>query len=59
MDEMLKDHLDLTTDEVLARLNGQWTSDVATYAERPSFCVPPIFTIAYGWHRHSRGASHI
>jgi hypothetical protein len=33
MDEMLRDHLDLTTDEVLARLNGQWTADVAAYDE--------------------------
>jgi hypothetical protein len=31
MDEMLKEHLDATTDEVLARLNSNWTADVAAY----------------------------
>ena len=31
MDEMMKDHLDPTTEEVVARLNGDWTGDVAAY----------------------------
>jgi hypothetical protein len=31
MDQMLKDHLDATTAEVLARLNSNWTADVAAY----------------------------
>ena len=31
MDQMLKDHLDATTAEVLARLNSDWTGDVAAY----------------------------
>ena len=31
MDEMMKDHLDRTTEEVVARLNGDWTGDVAAY----------------------------
>jgi hypothetical protein len=30
-DEMMKDHLDRTTDEVVARLNSDWTADVAAY----------------------------
>jgi hypothetical protein len=33
MDQMLKDHLDATTAEVLARLNSDWTADVAAYDE--------------------------
>jgi hypothetical protein len=33
MDQMLKDHLDATTAEVLARLNSDWTGDVAAYDE--------------------------
>ena len=28
---MMKDHLDRTTEEVVARLNGDWTGDVAAY----------------------------
>jgi len=28
---MMKDHLDPTTEEVVARLNGDWTGDVAAY----------------------------
>jgi hypothetical protein len=31
MDAMMKAHLDATTDEVVARLNGNWTADVAAY----------------------------
>jgi hypothetical protein len=31
MDEMMKGHLDATTAEVVARLNGDWTADVAAY----------------------------
>jgi hypothetical protein len=30
-DQMMKDHLDATTAEVVARLNGDWTGDVAAY----------------------------
>jgi hypothetical protein len=33
MDEMLREHLDATTAEVLARLNSDWTADVAAYDE--------------------------
>jgi hypothetical protein len=33
MDAMLREHLDATTAEVLARLNGDWTGDVAAYDE--------------------------
>ena len=28
---MMKEHLDRTTDEVVARVNGNWTGDVAAY----------------------------
>jgi hypothetical protein len=31
MDQMMRDHLDATTDEVVARHNGDWTADVAAY----------------------------
>jgi hypothetical protein len=31
MDDMMKDHLDRTTEEVVARLNSDWTGDVAAY----------------------------
>ena len=31
MDAMMKDHLDRTTEEVVARLHGDWTGDVAAY----------------------------
>jgi hypothetical protein len=31
MDQMMRDHLDRTTDEVVARRNGDWTADVAAY----------------------------
>jgi hypothetical protein len=31
MDAMMKDHLDNTTAEVVARRNGEWTADVAAY----------------------------
>jgi hypothetical protein len=31
MDAMMKDHLDRTTEEVVARLTGDWTVDVAAY----------------------------
>ena len=31
MDAMMKDHLDNTTAEVVARLTGEWTADVAAY----------------------------
>jgi hypothetical protein len=31
MDQMLKDHLDLTTEEVLARLKEDWEADVTAY----------------------------
>jgi len=31
MDQMMKDHLDTTTAEVVARHNGDWTGDVAAY----------------------------
>ena len=31
MDQMLRDHLDRTTDEVVARHNSDWTADVAAY----------------------------
>jgi hypothetical protein len=31
MDQMMKDHLDATTQEVLARLNENWEADVAAY----------------------------
>ena len=31
MDQMMRDHLDRTTDEVVARHNGDWTADVAAY----------------------------
>jgi hypothetical protein len=31
MDDMMKDHLDRTTEEVVARLNSNWTGDVAAY----------------------------
>jgi len=31
MDAMMKDHLDRTTEEVVARLTGDWTGDVAAY----------------------------
>jgi hypothetical protein len=31
MDAMMKDHLDATTEEVVARLTGDWTGDVAAY----------------------------
>jgi hypothetical protein len=31
MDQMMKDHLDATTQEVLARLNENWGADVAAY----------------------------
>jgi hypothetical protein len=30
-DEMMKDHLDRTTEEVVARHDGDWTADVAAY----------------------------
>jgi hypothetical protein len=30
-DQMMKDHLDSTTAEVVARLNRDWTADVAAY----------------------------
>jgi hypothetical protein len=30
-DAMMKDHLDRTTEEVVARLNSDWTGDVAAY----------------------------
>jgi hypothetical protein len=33
MNQMLKDHLDATTAEVVARLNSDWTADVAAYDE--------------------------
>jgi len=28
---MMRDHLDLTTAEVLARLRGDWAADIAAY----------------------------
>ena len=31
MDAMMKDHLDRTTEEVVARLHSDWTGDVAAY----------------------------
>jgi hypothetical protein len=31
MKEMLYEHLDLTTSEVVARLTGDWAADVAAY----------------------------
>jgi hypothetical protein len=31
MDQMMKDHLDSTTAEVVARHNGDWSADVAAY----------------------------
>jgi hypothetical protein len=31
MDQMMKDHLDATTAEVVARRTGNWTADVAAY----------------------------
>jgi hypothetical protein len=31
MDAMMEDHLDRTTEEVVARLKGDWTGDVAAY----------------------------
>jgi hypothetical protein len=31
MDQMMKDHLDATTQEVLARLNENWAADVSAY----------------------------
>jgi hypothetical protein len=31
MDQMMKDHLDATTAEVVARLNGDWAADVDAY----------------------------
>jgi hypothetical protein len=31
MDQMMKEHLDATTREVLARLNENWDADVAAY----------------------------
>ena len=31
MDQMMRDHLDSTTDEVVARHNSDWTADVAAY----------------------------
>jgi hypothetical protein len=31
MDAMMKDHLDATTEEVVARLNSNWPGDVAAY----------------------------
>ena len=31
MDAMMKDHLDATTEEVVARLHSDWTGDVAAY----------------------------
>jgi hypothetical protein len=31
MDEMMKDHLDRTTEEVVARLHSDWTGDVTAY----------------------------
>jgi len=31
MDQMMKDHLDATTREVLARLNENWEADVDAY----------------------------
>jgi hypothetical protein len=31
MDQMMKDHLDATTQEVLARLNENWEADVSAY----------------------------
>jgi hypothetical protein len=31
MDQMMREHLDATTAEVVARLNGDWTADVAAY----------------------------
>ena len=31
MDQMMKDHLDVTTQEVLARLNESWEADVGAY----------------------------
>jgi hypothetical protein len=31
MDQMMRDHLDATTQEVLARLNENWEADVAAY----------------------------
>jgi hypothetical protein len=31
MDEMMKDHLDRTTEEVVARHDGDWAGDVAAY----------------------------
>ena len=33
MNEMLREHLDATTAEVVARLNSDWTADVAAYDE--------------------------
>jgi hypothetical protein len=29
--KMMKDHLDLTTEEAVARLQGRWTADIAAY----------------------------
>jgi hypothetical protein len=33
LEEMLQTHLDLTTDEVVARLNSDWEADIAAYDE--------------------------
>jgi hypothetical protein len=33
MKAMMRDHLDLTTAELIARLNRDWTADVAAYDE--------------------------
>jgi hypothetical protein len=33
MDQMMRDHLDRTTDEVVARHNSDWTADVAAYEQ--------------------------
>jgi hypothetical protein len=31
MKKMMHEHLDLTTSEVVARLNGDWVADIAAY----------------------------
>jgi hypothetical protein len=31
MKKMMQEHLDLTTNEVVARLQGDWAADIATY----------------------------
>jgi hypothetical protein len=33
MDQMMKDHLDATTAEAVARLQSDWSADVAAYDE--------------------------